>query len=97
MANSHVRTLEIVEVIKETDAELPWPRTSTLLDTLPANGYDAPYSRRAGECSACACTVRAGEVSMLRNETLVDADLALGLTLACQSVPLTDHVEIDFD
>lgn len=32
---------------------------------------------------------------MRRNETLVDA--ALGLTLACQSVPLTDHVEIDFD
>ncbi|MFD0365333.1 2Fe-2S iron-sulfur cluster-binding protein [Nocardia sp. GCM10030253] len=77
--------------------ELPWPRTSTLLDTLLANGYDAPYSCRAGECSACACTVRAGKVRMLRNETLVDADLALGLTLACQSVPLTDHVEIDFD
>ncbi|WP_431957073.1 2Fe-2S iron-sulfur cluster-binding protein [Nocardia lijiangensis] len=77
--------------------ELPWPRTRTLLEVLLANGYDAPFSCRAGECSACACTVRAGEVRMLRNETLVDADLALGLTLACQSVPVSDRVHIDFD
>ncbi|WP_067838046.1 ferredoxin--NADP reductase [Nocardia lijiangensis] len=77
--------------------ELPWPRTRTLLEVLLANGYDAPFSCRAGECSACACTIRAGEVRMLRNETLVDADLALGLTLACQSVPVSDRVHIDFD
>ncbi|MFF0528467.1 2Fe-2S iron-sulfur cluster-binding protein [Nocardia amikacinitolerans] len=77
--------------------ELPWPRSRTLLDVLLANGYDAPFSCRAGECGACACTVRAGEVRMLRNETLVDADLALGLTLACQTVPVTDHVRVDFD
>ncbi|MEV6389917.1 ferredoxin--NADP reductase [Nocardia xishanensis] len=77
--------------------ELPWPRTRALLDVLLANGYDAPFSCRAGECSACACTVRTGEVRMLRNETLVDADLALGLTLACQSIPVSDRVHIDFD
>ncbi|MFI7004209.1 2Fe-2S iron-sulfur cluster-binding protein [Nocardia sp. NPDC050175] len=77
--------------------ELPWPRHTPLLDVLLASGYDAPYSCREGACSACACTVRSGEVRMLRNDTLVDADLAVGLTLACQSVPLTDHVDIAFD
>src|SRR5207249_1173751 len=73
--------------------ELSWPRTTPLLDVLLSQGYDAPYSCREGVCSACACTVRAGEVRMLRNDTLVDADLALGLTLACQSVPIDDHIE----
>lgn len=77
--------------------ELSWPRQTPLLDVLLANGYDAPYSCREGACSACACTVRAGEIRMLRNDTLVDADLAIGLTLACQSIPLTEHVDIAFD
>lgn len=77
--------------------ELAWPRHTPLLDLLLAGGHGAPYSCREGACGACACTVRSGEVRMLRNDTLVDADLALGLTLACQSVPLTDHVDIAFD
>ncbi|QKT08494.1 ferredoxin--NADP reductase [Gordonia sp. X0973] len=77
--------------------ELEWPRQTKLLDLLLANGYDAPYSCREGECSSCACTVRRGEVRMLRNETLVDADLRAGLTLACQAVPISDEVDIAFD
>lgn len=99
-------------VIARDDAETPaiatvelggqqlrisWPRHTPLLDVLLANGHDAPYSCREGACSACACTVRSGEVRMLQNDTLVEADLALGLTLACQSVPLTDHIDIAFD
>ena len=77
--------------------EVAWPRTTPLLDVLLSRGYDAPYSCREGACSACACTVRTGEVRMLRNDTLVEADLAIGLTLACQAVPLSDNVEIAFD
>jgi 3-ketosteroid 9alpha-monooxygenase subunit B len=77
--------------------EFAWPRETALLDVLLAAGYDVPYSCRAGECSACTCTVRAGSVRMLKNDTLVDADLALGLTLACQTVPTSEHVEIAFD
>ena len=34
---------------------------------------------------------------MRRNDTLVDADLAAGLTLARQAVPVSDDVEIEFD
>lgn len=77
--------------------DLAWPRGTPLLDVLLSNGYDAPYSCRAGECSACACTVRSGEVRMLKNDTLVDADLALGLTLACQTIPVSERIEIAFD
>ncbi|MBJ8344805.1 ferredoxin--NADP reductase [Antrihabitans sp. YC2-6] len=77
--------------------EVDWPRETPLLDVLLARGIDAPYSCRAGECSACACTVRSGEVRMLKNDTLVDADLALGLTLACQAVPVSDRLDIAFD
>jgi len=77
--------------------ELTWPRQTKLLDLLLGKGLEAPYSCREGACSACACSIREGEVKMLRNDTLVDADLRLGLTLACQSVPISDNVEIAFD
>lgn len=77
--------------------ELAWPRQTKLLDLLLSKGYDAPYSCREGECSSCACTVRSGEVKMLKNDTLVDADIALGLTLACQAVPVSDEITIAFD
>ncbi len=77
--------------------ELVWPRQTTLLDLLLSHGYDAPYSCREGECSSCACTVTSGEVTMLKNDTLVDADLRAGVTLACQAVPVSDEVAIEFD
>ena len=86
----------VVEIDGRT-VEVDWPRNTPLLDVLLSKGYDAPYSCREGACSACACTIRNGEVRMLRNDTLVDADLAIGLTLACQAVPLTDQVTIAFD
>lgn len=77
--------------------ELTWPREARLLDVLLSKGIDAPYSCREGACSACACTVRSGEVRMRTNDTLVDTDLAAGLTLACQAVPVSDTVDIIFD
>lgn len=77
--------------------EMIWPREVKLLDVLLSKGIDAPYSCREGACSACACTVRSGDVRLLKNDTLVDADLAAGLTLACQAVPVSDEVDIVFD
>lgn len=86
----------VVELAGQT-VELDWPRETPLLDLLLSRGYDPPYSCREGACSSCACTVRSGEVRMLRNDTLVEADLAAGLTLACQAVPHSARVEIAFD
>lgn len=77
--------------------QFAWPREARLLDVLLSKGIDAPYSCREGACSACACTVVTGEVRMLANDTLVDADLAAGLTLACQAVPVSDEVHVVFD
>ncbi|MFE5883559.1 2Fe-2S iron-sulfur cluster-binding protein [Streptomyces hydrogenans] len=87
------------EVTVELDGEtrtVPWPPGAPLLDALLAAGVDAPYSCREGACSACTCRVVTGEVSMARNEVLDDRDLADGYVLACQSLPLTDHVEITY-
>jgi len=74
-----------------------WPADTKLLDLLLANGLDAPYSCREGACSACACRLVAGEVKMLNNDVLDEEDLADGIRLACQSLPVTDEVEISYE
>ncbi|HET6708872.1 ferredoxin--NADP reductase [Amycolatopsis sp.] len=76
---------------------MPWPRQRKLLDQLLDAGMDAPYSCREGQCSACACRVVSGEVKMLHNEVLDADDIADGIVLACQSLPVTDEVSISYE
>jgi 3-ketosteroid 9alpha-monooxygenase subunit B len=77
--------------------EFRWPRQRKLLDFLLGKGLDAPYSCREGQCSACACRIVSGEVKMLNNEILDSEDIAEGIVLACQSVPLTDEVSVTYE
>lgn len=76
---------------------LAWPRANKLLDVLLHAGLDAPYSCREGSCSACACTLLAGEVTLERNTVLDEQDLADGLILSCQAIPVTDHIRVTYD
>ncbi|WP_439378338.1 2Fe-2S iron-sulfur cluster-binding protein [Amycolatopsis lexingtonensis] len=76
---------------------MSWPRQRKLLDRLLDEGMDAPYSCREGQCSACACRVVSGEVKMLHNEVLDAEDMADGIVLACQSLPVTDDVSISYE
>lgn len=73
-----------------------WSPDRRLLDFLLDKGLDAPFSCREGNCSACACRVLEGEVTMLHNEVLDDEDLADGIRLACQSLPVSDAVRISY-
>jgi 3-ketosteroid 9alpha-monooxygenase subunit B len=76
---------------------MAWPRRRKLLDHLLDAGMDAPYSCREGQCSACACRVVSGEVKMLHNEVLDAEDIADGIVLGCQSLPVTDDVAISYE
>ncbi len=74
-----------------------WPADKPLLDHLLAKGVQAPFSCREGNCSACACRIVEGEVSMMHNEVLDDEDLADGIRLACQSLPASDTVKVSYE
>ena len=73
-----------------------WPADTPLLDFLLSKGLQAPYSCREGNCSACACMLLEGEVQMKANDVLDDDDLADGIRLACQSLPVSDEVKITY-
>jgi 3-ketosteroid 9alpha-monooxygenase subunit B len=74
-----------------------WPGGKPILDHLLDKGLQAPYSCREGQCSACACRILEGEVTMVHNEVLDSEDLADGIRLACQSLPVSDSVRISYE
>jgi 3-ketosteroid 9alpha-monooxygenase subunit B len=89
-----------VEVEVELDGETyrfdDWEPGCKLLDFLESKGVKAPYSCREGECSACAVRLLEGDVKMIHNDVLDDEDLAEGIRLGCQSLPVTDVVRVTY-
>lgn len=68
-----------------------------LVDAGLKAGLEMPYSCKGGVCSTCRALVVQGEVDMDINFALEDYEVARGFVLCCQSYPVTDQLEIDFD
>ncbi len=73
------------------------PADKTILESLTAAKYDAPYSCMSGACSTCMAKVKQGSVKMDVCYALDDDEIAQGYILACQAHPEGDGVEITFD
>jgi len=73
-----------------------WKAGQKLLDFLESKGVPAPFSCREGECSACAIRLIEGDVRMLHNDVLDEEDMADGIRLGCQSVPVTDSIKASY-
>ncbi|MFF5014276.1 2Fe-2S iron-sulfur cluster-binding protein [Streptomyces sp. NPDC001165] len=76
-----------------------WPVQDgeSLLETVLRNRPDAPYACKGGVCGTCRAFLISGEVRMDRNFALEAEETDAGYVLACQSHPLTEKVELDFD
>lgn len=68
----------------------------TLLAAAQRVGLELPHSCRAGLCASCMCRVTEGSVHLRHNESLDQRDLERGWTLACQAVPTSPRVRIQF-
>ena len=69
----------------------------SVLDAMQRVRPDTPYSCRSGVCSTCQAVLRDGEVEMTVNYGLSDDEVARGYVLTCQSHPVGDHVDVDYD
>ena len=76
---------------------LPWPADRRLLEVIEDAGLHPPFSCRQGNCSACACRLVEGEVTLVHNEVLQDEDFAEGWTLACQALPKSALIRVTYD
>lgn len=73
------------------------PASGSILEAVLAQRPDAPFACKGGVCGTCRVKLVEGEVEMERNYALDPVDLDAGFRLACQSVPVTPKVVIDFD
>jgi ring-1,2-phenylacetyl-CoA epoxidase subunit PaaE len=68
-----------------------------ILDAAMREGFELPFSCRAGVCSTCRTKVVKGEVEMAQNYALEDWEVEQGYILACQSRVKTPVLELDYD
>ena len=69
----------------------------SILDAAMDEGADVPFSCKGGVCCVCKAKVIKGEVKMDQNFSLSEDELKDGYILSCQSHPVSEDVEIDFD
>lgn len=68
-----------------------------IIDAAQANGIDVPFSCKGGMCCTCRCKITKGDVTMNANYSLEDWEMEAGFVLACQAVPQTKDIILDFD
>jgi len=73
------------------------PPEGSVLDAALAVRSDAPFSCKGGVCGTCRAKLVEGQVTMARRYALDDDEVDEGFVLACQSVPVTPKVVLDFD
>ncbi|MBB6120094.1 ring-1,2-phenylacetyl-CoA epoxidase subunit PaaE [Nocardiopsis algeriensis] len=88
---------EVTVVLDGRTSTLTLPRGVPVLDSAQRYRPDLPFACKGGVCGTCRVKVCGGEVRMLRNYALTDAEVEAGYALSCQALPETDAVTVDFD
>lgn len=96
-ASEFTGTAQVTVLVDDEETTITVTKDETLLDAALKSGIDAPYSCQGGVCSSCMCMVTKGEVQLIKNSILTDSEIEEGLTLACQAVPKSNVIAVDFD
>lgn len=88
---------QISILVDSDEVTFEMSQKQTILEAALKQGLDVPYSCQGGICSSCICRITEGEAVLKKNQILTDAEIAEGLTLACQAHPTTATIKIDFD
>ncbi len=88
-----------VTIVMDThQREFDMPRDGdNIVDAAAAAGIELPYSCKSAVCSTCRARLVEGEVDMAANYALEPWELEAGYVLACQCVPTSEHIVLDYD
>jgi len=87
------RTIKLI--INKIESTFTVPSNESVLDAALHNKVKIPYSCGSGSCATCMCQVKQGEVKMLSNGILTEAEIKKGYVLSCLSYPVTDDVVLE--
>lgn len=73
------------------------PAKGSILDSVRAAGFPAPYACKGGVCATCRARVTGGKVEMKQNFGLTPKEVAEGFVLTCQAAPVTEGVALTYD
>lgn len=70
---------------------------TTVLEAGRAAGVRLPSSCEVGSCATCRARLLSGAITLKSNFALDDDELAAGYVLACQCLPDSEEIALDFD
>ncbi|ABD53568.1 2Fe-2S iron-sulfur cluster-binding protein [Jannaschia sp. CCS1] len=83
-------------IVDGTAQDVDVAPNETILAAALRAGLDAPYACRAGVCSTCMCRVVDGEAQMITNHALEDYEVARGMVLSCQALPVGPSITVEY-
>jgi len=69
----------------------------SVLDAALAQKANLPFACKGGVCCTCKAKLTKGKVNMKVNYGLEPDEIDAGYILSCQSHPVSDEIEVDFD
>lgn len=92
-----IENAQLKALLNKEEINTKISKGKTILRALIDNGNNPPYSCEGGVCSSCMCKITKGEVAMKKNLALTEEEVAKGYILSCQSLPLSEEIEIEFE
>ena len=88
--------IEITVLVDDEETTFEMSSKLTILDAALKEGLEVPYSCQGGICSSCMCQITEGSAIMKKNSILDEDEIASGLILACQAIPTSAKISVDF-
>jgi ring-1,2-phenylacetyl-CoA epoxidase subunit PaaE len=88
---------EVIAILDGVRHHLQLAPGQHVLDAALKAGVKAPYACAGGMCSTCRARIVEGSARMAVNYSLEPWEIERGFTLACQAIPTSDRLVIDWD